>query len=138
MTKLATWEHLLLGGMSGAVAAAATCPLDALKTAQQVVVGSAVPPRGALGTLRTTVAASGPGTLFVGMVRTRHGTTCSAPCMHQGARVTQTALMSAVMFSMFEVCKAQLKRDREPEDGLSPKLLSKPRVAVLKRQFARH
>lgn len=47
--------------------------------------------------------------------------------------------MSAVMFSMFEVCKAQLKRDRQPDDArLSPKLLSKPRVAVLKRQFAQH
>ena len=53
--------------------------------------------------------------------------------------MTQTAVMSAVMFSMFEVCKAQLKRDRQPDDArLSPKLLSKPRVAVLKRQFAQH
>lgn len=57
----------------------------------------------------------------------------------QGARVTQTALMSAVMFSMFEVCKAQLKRDRQPDDArLAPKLLSKPRAAVVKRQFAQH
>ena len=69
VTKLATWEHLLLGGMSGAVAAAATCPLDALKTAQQVVVGGAAPSVGPLCALRTTVATNGPGALFVGMVR---------------------------------------------------------------------
>ncbi len=59
----------------------------------------------------------------------------------QGARVSQTALMSAVMFSMFELCKAQLKQRelRPPEDAvLSPKLLSKRRGAVLKRQFVHH
>lgn len=69
VTKLATWEHLLLGGMSGAVAAAATCPLDALKTAQQVVVAGTAPTVGMLGTLGTTVRTGGPGALFVGMVR---------------------------------------------------------------------
>lgn len=31
-------------------------------------------------------------------------------CCLQGPRVTQTAVMSAVFFSLFEFCKSQLKR----------------------------
>lgn len=33
--KLRTWEHLILGGVSGALAATATMPLDVAKTAMQ-------------------------------------------------------------------------------------------------------
>lgn len=33
--KLRTWEHLLLGGISGGAAASATMPLDVAKTALQ-------------------------------------------------------------------------------------------------------
>ena len=95
-------------------------------------------------------------------------TPCSYPFgMLQGPRVTQTAVMSAVFFTLFEVrppalvwlcmlCqrvthrtgqspkrgfipqfwKAQLKRDRKPEDMLlRPKIWRKRRSHVWKRQF---
>lgn len=53
----------------------------------------------------------------------------------QGVRVAQTAIMSAAFFTLFEVWKGQLKRQREPEDCLKPKMWRKTRNHVWKRQF---
>ncbi|KAK9804260.1 hypothetical protein WJX72_003751 [[Myrmecia] bisecta] len=113
--KLRTWEHLLLGGISGACAASATMPLDLVKTtlqcgSQQTIVQA----------FQQTIADHGVAGLFAGM----------------GPRVTQTAIMSAVFFTLFEWWKLRLKPDREPEDLLlTPKIWRKRRDHVWKRQF---
>ena len=61
--KLHTWEHLVLGGVSGACAATATMPLDLAKTTIQC--GSSQPVRQVL---QTAVQEHGPAGLFRGMV----------------------------------------------------------------------
>ena len=54
----------------------------------------------------------------------------------QTPRVTQTAIMSAMFFTLFEMWKAALKRDRAPEDRrLNTKMWRKRRDHVWKRQF---
>lgn len=64
--KLATWQHLILGGASGALAASMTMPLDVLKTQMQCGAAHGV---GVIGSLRHIVAGNGPSALFTGMVR---------------------------------------------------------------------
>lgn len=95
--KLATWEHLLLGGLAGAVAACVTMPLDFVKTRQQC---------GAPGSLaslvRGVVATEGVAGLFQGL----------AP------RVLHVAATSAVFFGLFEGAKLLLKPDREDSDKM--------------------
>ena len=49
--------------------------------------------------------------------------------------MTQTAIMSAVFFTLFEFWKSQLKRRREADDSLHPKLWRKRRTNVWKRQY---
>ena len=49
--------------------------------------------------------------------------------------MTQTAIMSAVFFTLFEFWKSQLKRGREADDSLHPKLWRKRRSNVWKRQY---
>ncbi|KAK9902064.1 hypothetical protein WJX75_003057 [Coccomyxa subellipsoidea] len=118
VSKLRTWEHLILGGFSGATAASITMPLDFTKTVLQC--GSTLPIHQVF---RQTVKEKGVGGLFTGM----------------GPRVTQTAVMSAVFFSLFEFWKAQLKgpSEREAEDKfLRPKMWRKRRTHVWKRQFS--
>ncbi|EIE21238.1 mitochondrial carrier, partial [Coccomyxa subellipsoidea C-169] len=116
VSKLRTWEHLILGGFSGATAASITMPLDFTKTVLQC--GSKLPIHQVF---QQTVKEKGVGGLFTGM----------------GPRVTQTAVMSAVFFSLFEFWKAQLKSEREAEDRLlRPKMWRKRRTHVWKRQFS--
>ncbi|BDA51047.1 probable S-adenosylmethionine carrier 2, chloroplastic [Coccomyxa sp. Obi] len=118
VTKLRTWEHLILGGFSGATAASITMPLDFTKTVLQC--GSTLPIHQVF---KQTVQEKGVGGLFTGM----------------GPRVTQTAVMSAVFFSLFEFWKAQLKgpSEREADDRfLRPKIWRKRRTHVWKRQFS--
>lgn len=62
--KLETWQHLVLGGISGASAALATTPLDLIKTRLQV--GSAQSVRQAVA---LTVQEQGPRGFFAGLVR---------------------------------------------------------------------
>lgn len=115
VSKLQTWEHLLLGGVSGALAAAATCPLDVVKTSLQC--GTGLPMRQVVADTLRERGATG---LFAGM----------------GPRVSQTAIMSAAFFALFECCKLHLKPQRSPSDRLlTPKILHKRRSKVLKRQF---
>ena len=59
----------------------------------------------------------------------------SRQTMLQGPRVAQTAINSALFFVLFELCKAQLKREREAEDRMQPKLWTKRRHNVWKRQY---
>lgn len=70
--RLRTWQHLLLGGVSGAVAASVTMPLDYVKTATQC--GS---PLGVWELVQLTMREKGPRGLFAGMVRS-HGW-CPSP-----------------------------------------------------------
>ena len=63
MSKLRTWEHLVLGGFSGGCAATVTTPLDVAKTALQCGVNA---PLHAV--LRRTLQSRGIGGLFAGMV----------------------------------------------------------------------
>lgn len=65
--KLATWQHLLLGGLSGALAACATMPLDVLKTQMQCG-GKDAARGGVVKALQTTLADKGARGLFAGMV----------------------------------------------------------------------
>ena len=62
--RLRTWQHLVLGGLSGAVAASLTMPLDYVKTATQC--GS---PMRVHELLETTLREKGPRGLFRGWVR---------------------------------------------------------------------
>lgn len=65
--KLATWQHLILGGASGAVAASITMPVDVLKTQLQCG-GKEAARTGILRTVQQIVADKGAGGLFAGMV----------------------------------------------------------------------
>lgn len=95
--KLATWEHLLLGGLAGAAAASVTMPLDFVKTRQQCgAVG------GVAALVRGVVAAEGYRGLFSGL----------------GPRVCHVAATSSVFFGLFEGCKLLLKPDRTEQDRL--------------------
>lgn len=117
LAKLHTWEHLVVGGFSGACAATATMPLDFAKTTIQC--GSSQPVRQVL---KAAVQQHGPAGLFRGMT----------------PRVCQTAIMSAMFFTLFEFWKAQLKphHHRGTRDRLlEPKIWHKQRTHVWKRQF---
>ena len=63
VSKLRTWEHLVLGGFSGACAATVTTPLDVAKTALQCGVHAPLHR-----ILRQTLESRGPAGLFAGMV----------------------------------------------------------------------
>jgi solute carrier family 25 S-adenosylmethionine transporter 26 len=115
--KLQTWEHLVLGGFSGACAATATMPLDNVKTIIQCSRSQPIAQ-----VLQQTMQDQGVSGLFAGL----------------GPRVTQTAIMSAVFFTLFEFWKSQLKPEhfRDPQDKLlRPKVWRKRRDHVWKRQF---
>eukprot|EP00873_Tetraselmis_striata_P006352 jgi/Tetstr1/426616/TSEL_016893.t1 len=115
---LRTWEHLLLGGAAGALAATCTMPIDYMKTTMQCAAGNASMREIAAQTMRQ----SGPAGFFVGM----------------GPRVVQTTVMSATFFGLFEFWKMQLKPAIHRDDGdkkVLPKLLTKRREHVWKRQF---
>lgn len=102
--KLATWEHLVLGGAAGAAAATVTMPLDFIKTRQQCGATG-----GAAALVRGVLATEGVGGLFAGL----------------GARVCHVAATSAVFFGLFEGAKLILKPDRTEADRL---LLPKVRL----------
>jgi solute carrier family 25 S-adenosylmethionine transporter 26 len=102
--KLATWEHLVLGGLAGAAAATVTMPLDFIKTRQQ---SGAVGGVGAV--VRAVIAAEGVKGLFSGL----------------GPRVCHVASTSAVFFGLFEGAKLLLKPERTAQDRL---LLPKARA----------
>lgn len=87
--KLPTYEHLLLGGAAGALAASCTMPLDYIKTVVQC--GR---PEPIFQVLQNTLAAEGPRGLFKGM----------------GPRVLMTTTMSAAFFGLFEFWK-QVRAD---------------------------
>ena len=95
--KLATWEHLVLGGAAGAAAATVTMPLDFIKTRQQCGATG-----GALALVRGVLAAEGAAGLFRGL----------------GARVCHVAATSACFFGCFEFAKLLLKPDRTEADRL--------------------
>ena len=95
--KLATWEHLILGGRAGAAAATVTMPLDFVKTRQQCGAAG-----GVLGLVRSVVAAEGVQGLFAGL----------AP------RVCHVACTSSVFFGLFEGAKLLLKPERTEKDRL--------------------
>lgn len=115
--KLQTWQHLVLGALSGGLAATATMPLDVTKTALQCGNGTSVS-----SILSTIVKEKGVAGLFAGM----------------GPRVAQISLQGAVFFTLFEAWKAQLKPGpmRIGDDRfIQPKLWRKRRGHVWKRQF---
>lgn len=62
--RLQTWEHLVLGGLSGTIAATATMPLDYAKTTIQCGSGHQLGK-----VLSETLREQGPQGLFAGMVR---------------------------------------------------------------------
>ena len=95
--KLATWEHLVLGGLAGAAAATVTMPLDFVKTRQQCGAAG-----GVLGLVRGVVATEGVQGLFAGL----------AP------RVCHVACTSSVFFGLFEGAKLLLKPERTEKDRL--------------------
>eukprot|EP01026_Neomeris_dumetosa_P082077 TRINITY_DN9328_c0_g1_i7.p2 TRINITY_DN9328_c0_g1~~TRINITY_DN9328_c0_g1_i7.p2 ORF type:complete len:126 (+),score=11.08 TRINITY_DN9328_c0_g1_i7:243-620(+) len=117
--KLPTWQHLILGGLSGAIAGMVTNPLDVMKcsiqtSSQRMPLHVMVP---------QLVQKQGMGFFVAGM----------------GPRVAQLALQNACMFVMFEYLKSLLKpvQLREPDDrNLSWKLTGKRRTHIWKRQFA--
>jgi len=112
--KLQTYEHLVLGGAAGAVAAGFTMPLDFIKTRVQCGASSA----SAL--LREVVREKGVQGLFVGV----------------GPRVAQTSIMSALFFTLFECCKLGLKPpvERDAADvAILPKVTKKKRNHIWKR-----
>jgi hypothetical protein len=81
--QLATWQHLVLGGISGAAAACFTMPVDVLKTQLQCG-GKAATQLGFVRTLQQTLSEKGASALFAGMVRfvlcrNNIPTACSAP-----------------------------------------------------------
>lgn len=67
--KVKTAEHLVLGGLSGATAAALTMPLDTAKTQMQCGAGRGSG-AGMVQVLQHAVEERGPAALFDGMVRT--------------------------------------------------------------------
>lgn len=114
--KLRTYEHLLLGGMAGAIAACCTMPMDYMKTRQQTgqVQLSLV------ATFRSVLTEEGALGFFKGLT----------------PRLIQTTVMSALFFGLFEYSKLLLKPDRVAGDKLVlPKLVRKRRNHVWKRQF---
>lgn len=114
--KLQTWEHLILGGFSGAVAAIVTMPLDVVKTTIQCGTRKCSTPDA----LIQIYGDKGMKGLFAGM----------AP------RVTQVAVMSAAFFTMFEFWKMTLKpasERLESDSLLSPKIFRKKRIKIWKR-----
>ncbi|GAQ78614.1 Mitochondrial carrier protein [Klebsormidium nitens] len=113
--KLATHEHLLLGGLAGACAATCTAPLDLVKTRQQCGMGLSI--RGAM---MSIVDENGVLGLFAGLP----------------PRAIHVTVMSAAFFALFEGCKLLLKPDRHPSDKLViPKIWRKRRDKIWKRQF---
>jgi len=66
--RLRTWQHLVLGGLSGGVAASVTMPLDYVKTATQC--GS---PMGVRELLEMTLKEKGPRGFFRGWVSATSG-----------------------------------------------------------------
>ena len=119
--KMETWQHLVLGGLSGCVAAITTMPLDVLKTRIQcgMTTGVGVGP---IGALREMVEEKGIKSLFTGV----------------GPRVAYVGVMSAVFFTLFEYSKLLLKPadERSKKDTLVlPKIIHKKRDKVWKRQF---
>ena len=89
MAKLRTWEHLLLGGLSGATAASATMPLDFAKTVLQT--GTSSQPIQAV--FATQLREKGVGGLFAGMVRAPGPFSCA---FQNSNSVKKTADMTAV------------------------------------------
>uniref|UniRef100_A0A6U1KHJ4 Mitochondrial carrier protein n=1 Tax=Tetraselmis chuii TaxID=63592 RepID=A0A6U1KHJ4_9CHLO len=115
---LQTWEHLMLGGAAGALAATCTMPIDYMKTTMQCASGNVSMREIAAATMRER----GPAGFFAGM----------------GPRVAQTTIMSATFFGLFEFWKLQLKPAIHRDEGdkkVLPKLLTKRRDHVWKRQF---
>eukprot|EP00210_Caulerpa_lentillifera_P001573 g1511.t1 len=114
--KLQTWEHLVLGGLSGAVAAVVTMPFDVAKTTIQCGTK-----KGSLSdALIWIYKQKGVRGLFAGLT----------------PRVTQVSVNSAAFFALFEICKMSLKPRsvREPGDSLlKPKIFQKPRKKIYKR-----
>jgi len=82
-------QHMAVGGLAGALAAAATTPIDAVKTALQC--GQCR--RGATACVRQIVRARGVGGLFAGI----------------GPRLMQASAMSATFFVAFEQLQAVLE-----------------------------
>jgi solute carrier family 25 (mitochondrial S-adenosylmethionine transporter), member 26 len=66
--KLTTWQHLLLGGTAGAIAAVFTMPLDVAKTQMQCG-GAKMRELGLPRVMKSLCAEHGPQALFSGMVR---------------------------------------------------------------------
>jgi len=117
--KMETWQHLVLGGLSGCVAAISTMPLDVLKTRIQCGMTTGLGP---VGTLVEMVEDKGFKSLFAGV----------------GPRVAYVGVMSAVLFTLFEYSKLLLKPagERSKKDTLLlPKIIRKKRDKVWKRQF---
>ena len=84
--KLLTYEHLLLGGVAGSVAAVCTMPVDVIKTRLQV--GSEVG-TSAISAARQVYAEKGFSGFFIGV----------------GPRIAYVAGTSAVFFVLFEQWK---------------------------------
>ncbi|CAM6032798.1 unnamed protein product [Sphagnum compactum] len=118
VTKLTTPEHLALGACAGAIAATITMPLDLVKTHQQCGIGQGIPR-----IVMSVMEEKGAAGLFTGV----------------GARALHVSLMSALFFGLFEYCKMVMKPDRIGLDKLLlPKIWSKRRTKIWKRQFIRH
>mmetsp|Transcript_28011 Transcript_28011/g.95497 ORF Transcript_28011/g.95497 Transcript_28011/m.95497 type:complete len:354 (-) Transcript_28011:425-1486(-) len=113
--KLKTWQHLALGGLSGAVAAAVTMPLDCVKTKLQCGASQPLPQL-----VGSVVRTEGVGGLYRGI----------------GPRTFHASLMSAVFFTLYEYGKLLLKpkeKRSETDQLLLPKLINKRRDKVWKR-----
>lgn len=91
-SRLTTYEHLLLGGVAGSVAATCTMPLDYIKTVVQCGRRE-----GILQVLIGTLKTEGLGGLFKGMP----------------ARVSMTATMSACFFGLVEIWRQILEPEQE-------------------------
>lgn len=106
----AATHPLLLGGVAGATAALFSTPLDVIKTQLQCN-GFATP----MAALQSVVQSRGPMGLMAGL----------------GPRVAQTALMSALFFTCYEVFKHQLAQHRAQQAAAC-------RVAVVEPAGAHH
>eukprot|EP01025_Chloroclados_australasicus_P030104 TRINITY_DN3016_c0_g1_i4.p1 TRINITY_DN3016_c0_g1~~TRINITY_DN3016_c0_g1_i4.p1 ORF type:complete len:374 (-),score=9.00 TRINITY_DN3016_c0_g1_i4:388-1509(-) len=116
--RLQTWQHLMLGGLSGAIAGMLTNPLDVIKCGMQTAPKSL--------NMRRMISQ---------MVKNDSGRALMAG---MGPRVAQLALQNACLFVMFEYLKSLLKpiHVREPDDrNLRWKLTFKRRTHIWKRQF---
>eukprot|EP01023_Acetabularia_acetabulum_P019850 TRINITY_DN20212_c0_g1_i3.p1 TRINITY_DN20212_c0_g1~~TRINITY_DN20212_c0_g1_i3.p1 ORF type:complete len:375 (-),score=47.57 TRINITY_DN20212_c0_g1_i3:1117-2241(-) len=117
--KLQTWQHLLLGGISGAVAGIVTNPMDVMKCSIQTA--SVKMPLHVMAP--ELIRKQGLGLFVVGL----------------GPRVAQLALQNACMFVMFEYLKSVIKPVtlREPDDrSFTWKITGKRRTHIWKRQFS--